>query len=153
MADDDRMDEQPLDEEDREQLRQDLLDVDLLMEMLGSKGIKGAVFFCPDCGEDHFLTWELMKGNLESMLEQGSSPIHEPAFAPDPDEYVSWDFARGYLDGYESFEDEELTELTVRLVNALSRRGWSSEQVKEFLGEIEIDFPAVDRPGRSEGMG
>lgn len=25
--------------------------------------------------------------------------MHEPAYDPDPDHYVSWDYARGYADG------------------------------------------------------
>ena len=100
--------EEPLDADEREALRQDLVDVQVLKEVLGSKGIKGTVFYCPDCDEDHFLTWELLSGNLEELLQQGESPVHEPAFDPDPDEYVSWDYARGFLDGYESFETEEL---------------------------------------------
>ena len=125
--------EQPLDPEEREALRQDLLDVQVLREVLGSKGIKGTVFYCPDCDEDHFLTWELLSGNLEELLEQGESPVHEPAFDPDPDEYVSWDYARGFLDGYESFEQEELGELTDRLVVALRAQGWHSDKVKALL--------------------
>src|ERR671916_131983 len=117
--------EQPLDNEEREALRQDLLDVQVLREVLGSKGIKGTVFYCADCDEDHFLTWELLSGNLEELLQQGESPVHEPAFDPDPDEYVSWDYARGFLDGYESFEQEELTDVTLRLAQELRDRGWS----------------------------
>ena len=125
--------EQPLDAEEREALRQDLLDVQVLREVLGSKGIKGTVFYCPDCDEDHFLTWELLSGNLEELLEQGESPVHEPAFDPDPDEYVSWDYARGFLDGYESFEQEELGDLTDRLVVALRAQGWQPDKVKALL--------------------
>ena len=125
--------EQPLDAEERDALRQDLLDVQVLKEVLGSKGIKGTVFYCPDCDEDHYLTWELLSGNLEELLEQGESPVHEPAFDPDPDEYVSWDYARGFLDGYESFEQEELGELTDRLVVALRAQGWQVDRVKALL--------------------
>ena len=125
--------EQPLDADEREALRQDLLDVQVLREVLGSKGIKGTVFYCPDCDEDHFLTWELLSGNLEELLEQGESPVHEPAFDPDPDEYVSWDYARGFLDGYESFEQEELGDLTDRLVVALRAQGWQPDKVKALL--------------------
>jgi hypothetical protein len=25
--------------------------------------------------------------------------VHEPAYDPDPDHYVSWEYARGYTDG------------------------------------------------------
>ena len=130
--------EPPLEPEDREALRQDLLDVQVLKEVLGSKGIKGTVFYCPDCDEDHFLTWELLSGNLQELLEQGESPVHEPAFNPDPDEYVSWDYARGFLDGYESFEQEELGEVAARLVLALEARGWRPDEVKSVLASAGL---------------
>lgn len=132
--------EKPLDPDEREALRQDLLDVQVLREVLGSKGIKGTVFYCPDCDEDHFLTWELLSGNLEELLEQGESPVHEPAFDPDPDEYVSWDYARGFLDGYEAFEQEELGELTDKLVMALQAQGWQPDKVKALLATAGLQL-------------
>ena len=34
--------------------------------------------------------------------------MHEPAFNPDPDRYVSWEYARGYTDGvHDTLLDEE----------------------------------------------
>ena len=144
--------EQPLDAEEREALRQDLLDVQVLKEVLGAKGIKGTVFYCPDCDEDHFLTWELLSGNLEELLEQGESPVHEPAFDPDPDEYVSWDYARGFLDGYESFEQEELGELTDRLVVALRAQGWQVDRVRALLAATGLQgHGAPGERGKSGG--
>ncbi len=137
-------DGESLEDEDREQLQQDLVDVQVLKELLGPKGIKGTVFYCPDCGEDHFLTWELLTGNLRQLLDIGESPVHEPAFAPNPDEYVSWDYARGYLDGYESFEEEELSELTAKLVGELTSRGWRSEEIRSLVAALNLDFPGED---------
>src|SRR3712207_7590193 len=49
-------------------------------EILGSKEIKGVVFYCPDCDEDHYLAWDLLAGNLQELLNAGESPVHEPAF-------------------------------------------------------------------------
>ncbi|HEX2051631.1 MAG TPA: DUF5319 family protein [Actinomycetota bacterium] len=132
-------DEEPLDEDEREALRQDLVDVQVLKEVLEPKGIKGTVFYCPDCDEDHFLAWDLLAGNLQELLDQGESPIHEPAFDPDPDEYVSWDYARGFLDGYESFEAEELGEVTDRLTSELTERGWDAAAVKELLAVVGLE--------------
>lgn len=145
-------DDESLSSGDREQLQQDLVDVQVLKELLGPKGIKGTVFYCPDCGEDHFLTWDLLTGNLRELLDAGHSPVHEPAFAPNPDEYVSWDYARGYLDGYESFEDEELSELTVKLIWELRKRDWSDGEVAALMSALEIDFPEDDEHW-SEGAG
>ncbi len=137
--------EEPLDEDEREAIRQDLLDVKVLRELLGPKGIKGAVFYCPDCGEDHFLGWDLLAGNLQELLDQGDSPVHEPAFEPDPNEYVSWDYARGFLDGYEAFEEEEIKELSTSLVDQLLSKGWRFEEVKALLSAIGLQKPPDSR--------
>lgn len=136
--------EEPLPEDEREALEQDLVDVQTLKELLSPRGIKGAVFFCPDCNEDHFLAWDLLTGNLQSLLSNGESPIHEPAFDPDPDEYVGWDYARGFLDGYESYEQEELGEVADRLGVALRSRGWDEESVTTLLKVVGLGF---DREG------
>ncbi len=140
-------DHEPLDEEEREALEQDLVDVQVLREILGPKGLRGTVFYCPDCEEDHFLTWELLEGNLRELIDAGESPIHEPAFDPNPDEYVPWDYARGFLDGYESFEREELGEVTVRLVMELESRGLRAEQVAKVLSSVGLELPEADEPG------
>lgn len=134
--------EEPLDENEREALRQDLVDVQVLKEVLGPKGIKGAVFYCPDCGEDHYLAWDLLAGNLQELLEAGESPVHEPAFEPDPDDYVSWDYARGFLDGYESFEQEELAELSARVAAALTAKGMSVDELVAVFAEARLQLPS-----------
>jgi hypothetical protein len=80
-------------------------------------------------------------------LHQGESPIHEPAFDPDPDEYVSWDYARGFLDGYESFEEEELSEVSDRLSQELVRRGWEAEEVAALMAASGLGRrPVEDGP-------
>jgi hypothetical protein len=132
-------DQEPLDDDERELLRQDLIDVQTLKSLLSPRGIKGTVFYCPDCSEDHFLTWDLLTSNLAELLSQGQSPIHEPAYEPDPDEYVGWDYARGYLDGYTSYEQEELADLAGRLADQLGDRGWSTVEVKNLLASIGLD--------------
>jgi len=147
MDDEPRDEDAPLDDDEKDLLEQDLVDVQVLRDLLGPKGIKGTVFFCPDCDEDHFLTWDLLAGNLRELLEQGESPIHEPAFDPDPDEYVSWDYARGFLDGYESFGEEELGEVTDRIVGELTRRGWRPDEVKGLLAASGVDDPPQDQSG------
>jgi hypothetical protein len=142
--DDSSGEEAPLEEEERDLLRQDLVDVRALREMLGSRGLKGAVFFCPDCEEDHYLTWDLLEGNLEQLLDQGESPVHEPAYDPDPEEYVSWDYARGFLDGYESFEDEDLNNLSLLLLAELRDRGWPADQMKAMFARLGLQVPVLD---------
>jgi hypothetical protein len=142
--DDASHEEAPLEEEERDLLRQDLVDVRALREMLGSRGLKGAVFFCPDCEEDHYLTWDLLEGNLEQLLDQGESPVHEPAYDPDPEEYVSWDYARGFLDGYESFEDEDLNNLSLLLLAELRDKGWPADRVKGLFARLGLQMPVLD---------
>jgi hypothetical protein len=141
----------PLDEDERDLLRQDLVDVRALREMLGGRGLKGAVFFCPDCEEDHYLTWDLLEGNLEQLLDRGESPVHEPAFDPDPEEYVSWDYARGFLDGYESFEEEDLGTVALPLLLELRERGWRADQVKALFARVGLQMPVLDPSESLEG--
>lgn len=139
-------DEAPLDEDERVALQQDLIDVEVLKEVLRPKGIKGAVFYCSDCEEDHYLSWDLLAGNLKELLDAGESPVHEPAFDPDPDQYVSWDYARGFLDGYESFEQEELTDVTLRLAQELKERGWTGPEVVGVLDALGLELTSPEDP-------
>ena len=53
---------------------------------------------CGDCGEQHFHEWSLLRASLQQLLEEGHMRPHEPAFDPDPAEYVSWEYCRGYAD-------------------------------------------------------
>jgi hypothetical protein len=135
----DRPEEEPLDENERELLRQDLVDVVTLKELLGPRGLKGVLFYCADCEEDHYLAWDLLRGNLQELLDAGESPVHEPAFDPDPDEYVTWDYARGFLDGYETLQEEEEEALTAQLVDELEKLGWDSDQIKDLLDSMGIE--------------
>jgi hypothetical protein len=43
-----------------------------------------------------------MAANLRALLGEGRTSVHEPAFSPEPDAYVSWDYARGYTDALDS---------------------------------------------------
>ena len=138
--------EEPIGDDEREALQQDLVDVQVLKEILGSKEIKGVVFYCPDCDEDHYLAWDLLAGNLQELLNAGESPVHEPAFDPDPNDYVSWDYARGFLDGYESFEQEELGDSVLKLVLELKERGWRADEVKGLLAKVDLQVPMLDGP-------
>jgi hypothetical protein len=152
--DDEQFEEEPLDEAEREMLRQDLLDVEMLKELLAPRDIKGVVFYCPDCEEEHFLGWDLFKGNLQELLDEGQSPVHEPAFNPNPDDYVTWDYARGFLDGYETVREEDFDTVLLSLVDELHQRGWPRGQVVELLTAMGVDDasnwldqPLRDNPG------
>lgn len=98
VRDDDRPAPEPLTEADREALLADLDAVAEFRRVLAPRGMRGLVVECDDCGDLHYFGWELMASNLRALLGEGRSHVHEPAFAPDPADYVSWDYARGYVD-------------------------------------------------------
>lgn len=91
--------DEPLTLAEREEVLADLEDLEMFQVLLEPRGVRGLVVDCDDCREPHFFSWDLLTGNLRHLLDAGSSRVHEPAFAPDPADYVSWDYARGFADG------------------------------------------------------
>ena len=92
-------DEAPgLDEHEAALVAQDLEDLTAFEEAFAPDGYRGMAVYCQDCAEDHYYPWEMLRENLRLLLETGDIPVHEPAFAPNPDRYVPWDYARGYVD-------------------------------------------------------
>jgi hypothetical protein len=88
----------PLPDDESRLVTQDLDDLEAFERVFADEGIKGVSMWCHDCDEEHFYRWDLLRGSLETLLETGDIPVHEPAFSPDPDEYVPWEYARGYVD-------------------------------------------------------
>ncbi|MCW2616023.1 MAG: hypothetical protein JWN08_3017 [Frankiales bacterium] len=88
----------PLSPDEREGVLGDLEDLEVFQALLAPRGVKGLVVDCLDCGEPHFFAWDLLRGNLRHLLDVGTTRVHEPAWAPDASEYVSWDYARGFSD-------------------------------------------------------
>jgi hypothetical protein len=105
FGDDDAPDE-PLSDDERRDLLEDLQDIDAFQALLEPRGVRGLVVDCDDCREPHFFAWELLRSNLRSLLDLGSPHVHEPAYSPDPSDYVSWDYARGFLDGVLTLDDD-----------------------------------------------
>ena len=89
----------PLTMEERAGVLDDLAELEIFRTLLEPTGIKGIVVDCPDCDEEHHVDWALMQSNLRQLLDEGQTGRHEPPFDPDPDDYVSWDYASGYADG------------------------------------------------------
>ena len=85
--------------EERAGVLDDLAELEVFRTLLEPTGIKGIVVDCPDCDEEHHVDWALMQANLRQLLDEGQTGRHEPPFDPDPDDYVSWDYASGYADG------------------------------------------------------
>ena len=103
-----------LDPEEREDVEADLDDLKGMRRVFQTQGVKGVVIACPDCGSNHFYDWDLLRESLEHMLQTGEPRMHEPAFQPREDEYIQWDYGKGYLDalsdtGLESVHRIEVT--------------------------------------------
>lgn len=88
----------PLPDAESWQVAQDLDDLDAFEQVFAQEGLKGVSMYCHDCEEEHFYRWDLLRNSLELLLETGEIPVHEPAFQPNPDDYVPWEYARGYID-------------------------------------------------------
>ncbi len=85
--------------DEREDILGDLADLESFEALLAPRGVRGIVVDCRDCDSAHYFGWQLLRSNLRSLLDLGRTGVHEPAYAPDPDDYVSWDYARGFADG------------------------------------------------------
>lgn len=88
----------PLDEAERTAVEEDLADLDVYERLLAPRGVRGLVVMCEDCHEDHYHDWDMLRSNLRQLLVDGSVSPHEPAIDPHPDDYVTWDYCRGYAD-------------------------------------------------------
>ena len=99
MIDDDEDAPPPLSPQEREEVLADLSDLEVYRALLEPRGVRGLVVDCDDCDEPHYFAWDLLRANLRHLLDAGQTRVHEPAFSPDPAEYVSWEYARGYADG------------------------------------------------------
>src|SRR5919201_4512214 len=109
MRDDDAFDEslepggeqpeyEPLPPEEREGVEADLEDLESMRVVFEAQGAKGVVIACTDCGSNHYYGWDLLKESLEHMLDTGEPRMHEPAYQPREDDYVVWDYGKGYVD-------------------------------------------------------
>ena len=87
-----------LDERESELVRQDLTDLADFESAFRAEGFRGVAVWCQDCSEEHYYPWDMLRENLQLLIETGETPVHEPAFAPEPDRYIPWDYARGYVD-------------------------------------------------------
>ena len=79
-------------------LEADLADLAVYEALLAHKGIRGLVVCCDECQQDHYHDWDMLRANLLQLLVDGTVRPHEPAYDPEPDAYVTWDYCRGYAD-------------------------------------------------------
>ena len=57
--------------------------------------------------------WELLRESLEHMLATGEPRMHEPAYQPREDDYVVWDYGKGYVDALTDAGLEEGSSVSV----------------------------------------
>lgn len=88
----------PLSPAHRESVLTDLEDLEVFQALLAPRGVRGLAVGCPDCDAPHYVTWDLLRSGLRSLLDTGRTGVHEPAFSPDASAYVTWDYARGFTD-------------------------------------------------------
>jgi hypothetical protein len=91
-------DDELLDEHETALIQQDLSELADFEAAFRPEGYRGVAVWCQDCVEEHYYPWDMLRGNLQLLLDTGETPVHEPAFAPEPDRYIQWDYARGYVD-------------------------------------------------------
>ena len=171
--DDHEFDEDPgLDEHEAALVAQDLEDLAAFEEAFAPDGYRGMAVYCQDCAEDHYYPWGMLRENLQLLLETGDIPVHEPAFAPEPDRYVPWDYARGYVDALHDVGADRRAHadrchrcghgipeplragnfcprcgtplLATRLVDALVDEGLDEERLGRVLGRLGLAVPPPD---------
>ena len=84
--------------DERADIEADLHDLASMRRLFATQGVKGVVISCQDCGANHFYEWELLQDNLDHMLRTGEPRMHEPAFDIQEEEYILWDYGKGYID-------------------------------------------------------
>ena len=105
---------EPLPLDERDSVEADLEDLSSMRVVFETQGAKGVVIACSECGSNHYYGWDLLKDSLEHMLKTGEPRMHEPPYQPREDDYVAWDYAKGYVDaladaGLESASTLDLT--------------------------------------------
>jgi uncharacterized protein DUF5319 len=90
---------QPISEDERAELLADLADLAVYQALLTPRGIRGVVVDCAECQDPHYHDWALLRASLEQLLADGRMRPHEPAFDPNPADYVSWEYCKGFADG------------------------------------------------------
>lgn len=91
-----------------EDLLEELEEIELMEAALLPKGVRGLAMHCHDCDVMHYFDWDLMRASARHIAEYGQPRVHEPAIAPDEDDYVPYSYARGYIDALLDAADDEI---------------------------------------------
>jgi hypothetical protein len=90
---------EPVTAEERVELLSDLADLAVYEALLRPRGVRGVVVDCAECQDPHYHDWDLLRASLEQLLDDGRMRPHEPAYDPNPADYVSWEYCKGFADG------------------------------------------------------
>ena len=140
---------QPLDPQERIAVEADLADLAVYEALLAHKGIRGLVVCCDECQQDHYHDWDMLRANLLQLLVDGTVRPHEPAYDPEPDAYVTWDYCRGYADASLNEATYGHRRVSLRaqpLVSCLRRRSRSRVQaprMSSYTGACRCTGAAV----------
>jgi len=129
-----------LEPQERADIEADLGDLSAMFDTFSPQGVKGVVIACPDCGSNHFYEWDLLQENLQHMLETGEPRMHEPAFDVREDEYIQWDYGKGYVD---ALSDSGLDERVEVQLNACPWCETPAEQHFHFCPKCGRSLSAV----------
>jgi hypothetical protein len=155
-----------LDEHEAALVLQDLSDLEAIEASFTAEGYRGVSVFCVACDEEHYYPWDLLRGNLEMLLETGDLPVHEPAYAPEPDRYVPWEYARGYVDALRDVGADQRLELGscprcqleltggAGVANFCPRCGTPllAGRLREALAEAGVDEATIDTVATRLGL-
>ncbi|MDQ4105149.1 MAG: DUF5319 domain-containing protein, partial [Actinomycetota bacterium] len=75
--------DEPLNDEERAGLIADLSDLAVYQALLAPRGLRGIAVDCPDCAEQHYHDWHMLRASLQQLLQAGRMRPHEPAYDPD----------------------------------------------------------------------
>lgn len=92
---------EPLTDQERTEVREDLGLVQRFRQVMGPAGFEGVCRMCEDCDEMHYYPWDVLEAHYRSLLNDELSAVHEPAFDPNVDAYAPWEYCVGFIEGME----------------------------------------------------
>ena len=87
----------PLTPAEREDVLADLEDLEVFEALLEPRGVRGLVVDCR-LRRAALLRLGPAAGQPALPARRRTPRVHEPAYSPDPADYVTWDYARGFTD-------------------------------------------------------
>ncbi len=67
---------------EREDVLEDLADLEIYQTLLTPLGVRGLVIECEDCHEPHYVDWDLRRANLRHLLTSGRPRVRSGRAGP-----------------------------------------------------------------------